>query len=116
MVSFLIAYASWSGNTEEVAEIVEETLLAEGMDVVAHRIGMAPLPNPREFDAMIIGSFTWDKGATPDEVKDFVADIGYKPETCLRFWNRGYAVWRGRAFLRSGRKARPILRIENMSL
>lgn len=80
MVSFLIAYASWSGNTQEVAEIVEETLLAEGMDVVAHRIGMAPLPNPREFDVMIIGSFTWDKGATPDEVKDFVADIGYKPE------------------------------------
>ena len=28
MVSFLIAYASWSGNTQEVAEMIEETLVA----------------------------------------------------------------------------------------
>ena len=26
MVSFLIAYATWSGNTQEVAELIEETL------------------------------------------------------------------------------------------
>ncbi|WP_252501789.1 flavodoxin [Sporosarcina sp. Marseille-Q4943] len=85
MVSFLIAYASWSGNTEEVAEIVEETLLSEGMDVTMHRIGIGPIPELRRFDAMIIGSFTWDKGATPDEVKDFVADIGYKPRNVYVF-------------------------------
>ncbi|MDW0118846.1 flavodoxin [Sporosarcina thermotolerans] len=85
MVSFLIAYASWSGNTEEVAEIVEETLLSEGLDVTVHRIGNGPIPNPRQFDAMIIGSFTWDKGATPDKVKDFVADISYKPENVYVF-------------------------------
>jgi predicted ribonucleotide reductase-associated flavodoxin len=85
MVSFLIAYASWSGNTGEVAEIVEETLLSEGMDVTVHRIGIGPMPDPRQFDAMIIGSFTWDKGATPDEVKDFVADIGYKPRNVYVF-------------------------------
>ncbi|WP_432363414.1 flavodoxin [Sporosarcina sp. UB5] len=85
MVSFLIAYASWSGNTEEVAQIVEETLLSEGMDVAVHRIGVGPMPDPRRFDVMIIGSFTWDKGATPDEVRDFVADIGYKPENVYVF-------------------------------
>lgn len=39
MVSFLIAYASWSGNTEEVAELIEETLHQEGMNVTKHRIG-----------------------------------------------------------------------------
>lgn len=85
MVSFLIAYTSWSGNTEEVAEIVEETLLSEGMDVVVHRIGIGPVPDPRQFDVMIIGSFTWDKGSTPDEVKDFVADVGYKPRNVYVF-------------------------------
>lgn len=85
MVSFLIAYASWSGNTEEVAEIVEETLLSEGMEVTVHRIGIGPMPDPRQFDAMIIGSFTWDKGSTPDEVKDFVADVGYKPRNVYVF-------------------------------
>lgn len=85
MVSFLIAYASWSGNTQEVAEIVEETLLAGRMDITVHRIGSGPMPDPRRFDAMIIGSFTWDKGATPGEVKDFVADIGYKPDNVYVF-------------------------------
>lgn len=85
MVSFLIAYASWSGNTEEVAEIVEETLLSEGMKVTVHRIGIGPMPDPRRFDAMIIGTFTWDKGSTPDEVKDFVADVGYKPKNVYVF-------------------------------
>ncbi|MEZ7172736.1 flavodoxin [Sporosarcina sp. OR05] len=85
MVSFLIAYASWSGNTQEVAELVEETLLREGMDVTVHRIGLGPVPDPRQFDAMIVGSFTWDKGATPDEVKDFVLDVGYKPDNVYVF-------------------------------
>lgn len=79
MVSFLIAYASWSGNTQEVAKIIEETLMKADMDVTTYRIGVGVMPNPRDFDAMIIGSFTWERGATPDEVKDFVADIGYKP-------------------------------------
>lgn len=79
MVSFLIAYASWSGNTEEVAELIEETLLREGIQVETYRIGSGPIPDPSQFDAMLIGSFTWDQGATPEEVKDFVADIGYKP-------------------------------------
>ena len=80
MVSFLIAYASWSGNTVEVAEIIEETLKKNDIDVTMYRIGGGVIPSPRDYDAMIIGSFTLDRGATPDEVKDFVADVGYKPE------------------------------------
>ena len=85
MVSFLIAYASWSGNTQEVAEMIEETLRANNIEVTAYRIGGGVIPSPRDYDAMIIGSFTWDKGATPDEVKDFVADVGYKPENVYVF-------------------------------
>jgi len=85
MVSFLIAYATWSGNTQEVAEIIEETLTARGYEVESFRIGGGTIPNPRKYKAMIIGSFTWDKGATPDEVKDFVADVGYKPENVYVF-------------------------------
>lgn len=85
MVSFLIAYASWSGNTGEVAEIIEETLKHHNIGVTSYRIGGGAIPSPRDFDAMIIGSFTWDQGATPDEVKDFVADVGYKPDPVYVF-------------------------------
>ena len=53
MVSFLIVYASWSGNTQEVAEMIEETLVAENIAVTTYRIGGGVIPNPRDFDAMI---------------------------------------------------------------
>nr|WP_172372542.1 flavodoxin [Sporosarcina jiandibaonis] len=85
MVSFLIAYATWSGNTEEVAELIEAVLLNSDLDVTRYRIGTGPIPDVNEFDALIIGSFTWDKGATPDEVKDFAAEVGYKPPNVYVF-------------------------------
>jgi len=85
MVSFLIVYASWSGNTQEVAEMIEETLVAENIAVTTYRIGGGGIPNPRDFDAMLFGSFTWEQGSTPDEVKDFVADVGYKPDNVYVF-------------------------------
>ena len=85
MVSFLIAYATYSGNTEEVAELIEQVFLKSDIDVTRYRIGTGPIPNVNEFDALIIGSFTWDKGTTPDEVKDFVAEVGYKPPNVYVF-------------------------------
>lgn len=85
MVSFLIAYASWSGNTEEVAELIEETLKREGVDVHMHRIGVGIVPDVSKYDALLLGSFTWDQGSTPEEVKDFVLDVGYKPEHVFVF-------------------------------
>jgi len=85
MVSFLIVYATWSGNTQEVAELIQETLAAENLEVTMYRIGGGVIPNPRHFDAMLLGSFTWEQGSTPDEVKDFVADVGYKPDNVYVF-------------------------------
>lgn len=85
MVSFLIAYASWSGNTEETAELIEQQLTEQGIEADMHRIGIGPLPDVRKYSALCIGSFTWEKGATPDEVKDFVADVGFKPEPVYVF-------------------------------
>lgn len=85
MVSFLIAYASWSGNTQEVAEMITENLEHAGVEVDTHRIGFGVIPDIDNYDAFCIGSFTWEKGATPDEVKDFVADVGYKPDPVYVF-------------------------------
>ncbi|MGM7634222.1 flavodoxin [Bacillus sp. Hm123] len=79
-MSFLIAYASWSGNTEEVAELIAEQLQNQQFDVTLYQIGTDPVPNVRAFDALFLGSFTWDRGSTPDSVKDFVAEVGYKPQ------------------------------------
>lgn len=81
----LIAYLSYSGNTKEVAEIIEEQLRAEGLQLDMHRIGIDPPVDAQHYDFIFLGSFTWDMGSTPDEVKDFVLEVGYKPENVAVF-------------------------------
>lgn len=86
MRNALIVYASLSGNTKEVAELITMELTSAGIGVTEHWIGdgAAP-PDPADYDAMWIGSYTWGKGATPHEVKDFAADLGYKPKPVYVF-------------------------------
>ncbi|MBP1949001.1 flavodoxin [Virgibacillus litoralis] len=76
----LIAYLSYSGNTKEVAEIIAEQARSDGMTAEMHRIGIDPPIDASEYDYIFLGTFTWDMGRTPDEVKDFVLEVGYKPE------------------------------------
>nr|WP_306798571.1 flavodoxin [Oceanobacillus saliphilus] len=81
----LIAYVSYSGNTKEVAELVEDKLTKEGISVDNHRIGIDAPFDPKSYDYLFIGTFTWEMGRTPDEVKDFVLEIGYKPDNIAVF-------------------------------
>ena len=84
-MNILIAYLSYSGNTKEVAEIISRELIDDGLHVDMHRIGIDRLENVAHYDYIFIGSFTWDYGETPDEVKDFVLEIGYKPANVAIF-------------------------------
>lgn len=81
----VIAYLSYSGNTKEVAEIIERELREENFEVDMHRIGVDLPIDPKNYDVIFIGTFTWAKGATPEEVKDFVWEIGYKPNNVAVF-------------------------------
>ncbi|MBD8007317.1 flavodoxin [Bacillus norwichensis] len=85
MVRILICYASFSGNTKETADIINKVVSTHGHSTVLYRIGSGPVPDPSLFDAIMIGTFTWGKGATPDLVKDFVYEIGYKPPNVYVF-------------------------------
>src|SRR5699024_2863766 len=79
-MKILVAYLSYSGNTEEVAELIEARLRENGVQVDMYEIGFGIVPNVREYDFLCLGSFTWDYGGTPDEVKDFILEVGYKPD------------------------------------
>ncbi|MBR7798024.1 MAG: flavodoxin [Bacillota bacterium] len=81
----LIAYLTYSGNTQEVATIIEDALNQEGFTTAVHRIGIDPPIRPSEYDILFIGTFTWDKGSTPEEVKDFILEVGYKPSNVAIF-------------------------------
>ncbi|MET3576189.1 flavodoxin [Bhargavaea ullalensis] len=79
MKRVLIAYATYSGNTLETAELVAGELEASGCRADLHRIGAERVPDVSHYDALIVGSFTWAEGSVPEEVKDFILDVGYKP-------------------------------------
>src|SRR5690625_1431522 len=88
VVSFirtLIDYLSYSGNTEESAEHIERKLVSEGIEVDMLSIGIDYVPDLSEYDYIFLGTFTWDMGGTPDEVKDFVLEVGYKPNNIAVF-------------------------------
>lgn len=76
----LVVYDSLSGNTHEVAELIKGELEASGVEVTAVRVGGGFIPSPADYDLLLVGTYTWDKGSLPIEMKDTVYDIGYKPE------------------------------------
>lgn len=79
MVRVLISYTSLSGNTVEVAEIIKKRLLQEKFQVDLYRIDSGVIPDLSQYDLIFIGTYTWNLGSTPEEMKDFVYEIGYKP-------------------------------------
>src|SRR5690625_632050 len=82
----LIAYLSYSGNTEEIAQFIEEKLKNNGMQVDMHEIGIdPPIQDVGEYNYIFIGTFTCDMGSTPDDMKDFILEIGYKPDNIAVF-------------------------------
>ncbi|WP_449354928.1 flavodoxin [Virgibacillus natechei] len=81
----LIAYLSYSGNTEEVADYIETKLEDENLSVERHLIGIDAPVDPEMYDYIFLGTFTWEYGNTPDEVKDFVLEVGYKPDNIAVF-------------------------------
>ncbi len=81
----IICYLSYSGNTEEVAELIKGQLVASGYVVDMYMIGFGAVPDLSTYDQLFFGTFTWDKGSTPEEMKDFVREIGYKPENVYVF-------------------------------
>lgn len=75
MKEVLLAYASMSGNTEAIADVIEEVLIEEKLAV--HRLEVFDLTpeDIRNFDHIILGSYTWGDGELPDEFLDFYDEM-----------------------------------------
>jgi len=84
-MNVLIAYFTYSGNTAEIAEIIEKRLLEQGVSVDMYEISFGVIPDVTTYDVICLGTFTWDYGATPEEVKDFIREVGYKPDNMAIF-------------------------------
>lgn len=72
----IILYATYSGNTEEIADIIDRDLQKVGVSVERYDI----FQETKDFhflayDLVFLGSFTWDYGSVPDEMVDFLSRV-----------------------------------------
>jgi flavodoxin I len=76
MIKILLVYTSMTGNTEEMAEKIEE-ILSKDNEVELKKIDiMSDYPEDLDhYNGIIIGSYTWGDGDIPDEMMDFYDEL-----------------------------------------
>jgi flavodoxin I len=75
MAKILIAYASMSGNTEEISELIKSNLEPFGYDINIKEIEHLDVQKLVEYDGILLGVYTWGNGDLPYEVEDFYDEI-----------------------------------------
>lgn len=70
-----IVYASLTGNTEEIADIVAEAFENEGLDVELNECTQVDAEDFLDADICVVGTYTYDEGALPDDIVDFYEDL-----------------------------------------
>lgn len=70
-----IVYASMTGNTEEIADIVAEALEELGMEVECEECTSVDPSDFQDADLCIVASYTYGDGELPDEIVDFYEDL-----------------------------------------
>jgi len=77
MGKILVAYASTTGNTELMAEAITDHLIYLGYEAVLKSFDFDPVyvDDISEYDAVLVGTHTWDDGSLPYEIEDFYDDL-----------------------------------------
>ncbi|MCI1904324.1 flavodoxin domain-containing protein [Enterococcus hirae] len=73
-----IVYASMTGNTEQAADLFEETLQASGMTVEKEQVDDSDADFYDDADLIVYATYTTGMGDTPEEAEDFLDDIEEK--------------------------------------
>ncbi|WP_256558282.1 flavodoxin [Halobacillus sp. A1] len=76
-MKIILMYASMSGNTEEMAEIIQGRLSSQEVDVSMFQIDMDDIEvaDMLKYDAVIFGTYTWGDGDVPYELEDLYDDM-----------------------------------------
>lgn len=77
MAKALIVYASFTGNTEEVAHILESALKQNNISVDLRECTQVNATDFLNYDICIVATYTWGReGELPDEMYDFYDSLG----------------------------------------
>lgn len=75
MSKILISYTSMTGHNEKIANHLEKYLADKGQEVTLEQLVDTDAYDLPEYDAVIIGSYTYHDGDLPDEAEDFYEDL-----------------------------------------
>jgi flavodoxin I len=75
MQACLMVYASMTGNTEELAELIAEGIRKTGGSVEIKDILEADVTDFHNYDGILLGAYTWGDGELPDEFLDFYDEM-----------------------------------------
>ena len=67
-----IVYASMTGNTEEIADIVAEAFENMDIEVEINECTQVDADEFEEADICVVATYTYDDGDLPDEIVDFM--------------------------------------------
>lgn len=70
-----IVYASMTGNTEEIADIVADKLKDLGHEVEVDECTTVDAADFADADMAIVATYTYGDGDLPDEIVDFYEDL-----------------------------------------
>ena len=73
-----IVYASMTGNTEEISEILEEQFQEAGVEVEREECSEVDVDFFDDADACIIATYTYGDGELPFEFEDFFDELTEK--------------------------------------
>lgn len=71
----LIVYCSMTGNTEELAQAIGEGIQQAGANVDIKDGLLVDVKDLLDYDAILLGAYTWGDGELPDEFLDFYEDM-----------------------------------------
>lgn len=73
-----IVYASMTGNTEEISEILETKIQEAGYDVEREECSEVDADFFDDADACVVATYTYGDGELPFEFEDFFDELGEK--------------------------------------
>lgn len=74
-MKLLIGYVSMSGNTEDIATLLQHTCESLGHKVVKTELDALSVSELRDYDGIMLGTYTWGDGDVPYEAEDFVYEL-----------------------------------------
>lgn len=76
MATALIIYASLTGNTEEIADILAESLEDNGVEVDVKECTSATASDFQDYDICVVATYTYGTdGDLPDEIVDLYEEL-----------------------------------------